>query len=71
VSKGGVVGYVVEDADRRSILGEFAEATLHLDWLSATAAARAVGGQIRPVVAAQPANADGPRRGRPKKEAAE
>jgi hypothetical protein len=71
MSRGGVVGYLVVDNDGRPVLGEFAEATLYTDWLAVAPAARAAGGRPVPVVAAPTANADGPRRGRPKKVEAE
>jgi hypothetical protein len=72
--KGGVVGYIVKDADGRPILGQFAEAPIHTEWLAAVSAAQAVGdgAGLIPIVAAPQPTADGPRRpGRPRKETAE
>ena len=68
-ARGGVAGYYVVDSEGRPALGNFGESTLYVDWVSAASAASQTGGRLIPLIPAPQPVADGPRRGRPKKDA--
>lgn len=61
----GVTGWIVTSPDGVVVVDDFGAVTSYTDWMSATAAARALpnGGQLKPLLKAKPA-VDSPRRGR-------